>query len=175
MVVRRQNTLPINSITNSTNCRHINYQPCCHEHHTLYGISLWSMFYPLIVVFFRCSSQSHIPLISPCVLSSATFSSMHAWIITWRPSCLTPFLSQCSAISSTGCQGQRAGSVELECSRVCLWVDGRQSVACLHFIYHSPGAVNLYRCLSMTMSLLVGLHLLFSLSLSSCPALCVSM
>lgn len=70
--------------------------------------------------------------------------------------------SQFSAITSiTGCQGQRAGSAGLEWGRVCVcgggWVDGRQSVACLHFIYHSLGAVNLYRCLSMTISLLVGL------------------
>lgn len=81
-------------------------------------------------------------------------------------------LSQCNAITSTGCQGQRAGSAGLECSRVCLWVDGRQSVACLHFIYHSLGAVNLCRCLSMTTSPLVGLHLLFSLCLL--VPLCVS-
>lgn len=89
-------------------------------------------------------------------------------------------LSQCSAITGTGCQGQRAGTTGLECSRlcvcvcVCMWVDGKQSVACLHFIYHSLGAVNLHRCLSITISLLVGLHLLFSLFPSRRPAECVS-
>lgn len=60
------------------------------------------------------------------------------------------------------------------CVCVCVWVDGRQSVACLHFIYHSLGAVNLYRAPSMTISLLVGLHLLFSVFLSPCLAECAS-
>lgn len=39
-------------------------------------------------------------------------------------------LSQCSAITSTGCQGQRADSMGLECSRVCVcgWMAGNLSL-----------------------------------------------
>lgn len=51
---------------------------------------------------------------------------------------------------------------------LCVWVDGRQSGARLHFIYHFCVAVNLRHCLSMTISLLVGLHLLFALLLCCC-------
>lgn len=49
-----------------------------------------------------------------------------------------------------------------------VWVDGKQSGARLHFIYHCCVAVNLHHCLSMTISLLVGLHLLFALVLFCC-------
>lgn len=52
--------------------------------------------------------------------------------------------------------------------RLYVWVDGRQSGARLHFIYHCCVAVNLHHCLSMTISLLVGLHLLSALFLCCC-------
>ena len=114
--------------------------------------------------------------------SSATFSSTACMVLSLGDHHAAPLWSQCSAITSSGCQGQRAGSMGLECSRVCVcvcvcvggWVDGGQSVACLHFIYHSLGAVNLHWCLPMTISLPVGLHLLFALFLSSRPTACVS-
>lgn len=108
----------------------------------------------------------------PDQLCHVQLSCMHSLSLGDHRAALLP--SQCSPITSTGCQGQRADSMGLECGRVCVCVGGWQAI-CLHFIYHCCGAVNLHRCLSMTISLLVGLHLLFALSfLLPCPAACAS-
>lgn len=87
----------------------------------------------------------------------------------WRPPCCTPSepVQPHHRHRLPGATGRLHGIGMQPC--VCGW-----QAICLHFIYHGCGAVNLHRCLFMTISLLVGLHLLSALLLLPCPATCAS-
>ncbi len=109
--------------------------------------------------------------------SSATFSSTAYMVYRLATTMLHSFWASAVPLPAPAARGNGPAPRDWNapvCVCVSVGVDGRQSVACLHFIYHSLGAVNLHRRPSMTTSLLVGLHLLFSLFLPSCPTVCVS-
>lgn len=88
-----------------------------------YFISRWNcnenVSLPVCAAVVWCWSHGCVLLISHLCIQTLQYSAQRcAWFIAWRPPCFTP-LSQCSAITSTGCQGQWAGSTGLECSLVC--------------------------------------------------------
>lgn len=118
-------------------------------------------------------SQLHTAHVLSLQPSSATFSSTACTVYCLATTMLHSFWASAVPLPAPAARGNVPAPRDWNAA-VCVWVDGRQSVACLHFIYHSLGAVNLHRCLSISISLLVGLHLLFSLFLSSCPTVCVS-
>lgn len=135
-----------------------------------------TLFYPVCVVVVWYWYHHCIPLISyPCSTALPHSAPPHAWFYRSATTKLHPFWASAAPLPAPAARGNGPAPWDWNAAVcVCVWVDGRQSVACLHFIYHSLGAVNLHWCLPMTISLPVGLHLLFALFPSSCPAICVS-
>ena len=140
------------------------------------------LFYPVCVVVVWYWCHRCIPLISyPCSTALPHSAQLRAWFYRWATTTLHPFGASAAPLPAPAARGNGPAPWDWNaavcvCVCVCVggWVDGGQSVACLHFIYHSLGAVNLHWCLPMTISLPVGLHLLFALFLSSRPTACVS-
>lgn len=129
---------------------------------TITGMKMWlAQFVALLLLLFhsRVKAPSHPRKALPIS------AQLHARFITWRPPCRTSFWPVQSHFwhRLLGATGRLNGIWMWPC--LCIWMDGRQSLIYLHFIYHC--------CCAVTIPLLVRLYLLFDLLLSSSPAVCM--